>query len=68
MNEHSRLNTPEHEAYRAQMLAYGRQGDDPQALRAQIQRLEAELLDMERAYLEADGAAFECERRHGGAA
>ena len=64
----SKLNTPEHEAYRAKMLAYGQDGDDPRTLRAELDDLRAQNAELEKMFQEADAAAWECERRHGGAA
>ena len=61
----SKLDTPEHAGYRAEILAYGQSGDDPHVLGLRVQALEADLLEMERLYLEADALAWECERRHG---
>ena len=61
----SKLDTPEHAAYRAKMLAYGATGPNALALELEVTRLRADLLDMERMYLETDAELYEYERRYG---
>lgn len=61
----SKLNNPEHEAYRAQMLAYGQPGTSENMLALEIQRLRVEVDETTRLYLETDAELCEYERRYG---